>query len=215
MVSFEIHYEIHDRNQIGIPLVKLRYRHIDLSANTTLNAVHPFKLQITFARMGEPTQRKFMFEVMLPAFLCIALSMAMLQMLNYRKRHNALTTTTTATIECCAPSSCLLVFLLHFSSYAANASLLCFVLYTLVYPMQFLTQRSVAITLPIMKDDQRSLEILIYVAVLLKVIHTSAAWLHGRMSFISFLSFQVDIYLRAFLANQPLWSVSHWLGASA
>ncbi|XP_014089150.3 meckelin isoform X1 [Bactrocera oleae] len=170
VVSFEIHYEIHDRNQIGIPLVKLRYRHIDLSANTTLNAVHPFKLQITFARMGEPTQRKFMFEVMLPAFLCIALSMAMLQMLNYRKRHNALTTTTTATIECCAPSSCLLVFLLHFSSYAANASLLCFVLYTLVYPMQFLTQRSVAITLPIMKDDQRSLEILIYVAVLLKLI---------------------------------------------
>ncbi|XP_039969151.1 meckelin isoform X2 [Bactrocera tryoni] len=168
--SFEMYYEIHDRNQIGIPLVKLRYRHVDLSANATLNAVHPFKLQITFERIGEATQRKFIFEVMLPAFLFIALTMAMLQMLNYRKRHNTLTTTIAATTECCAPSSCLLEFLVHFSSYAANAALLCFVLYILVYPVQFLTQRSVAITLPIIKDDQRSLEILIYAAVLLKLI---------------------------------------------
>lgn len=173
--SFEIHYEIHEHNQIGIPLVKLRYRHIDMSANATLNAVHPFKLQITFVRMGEPTQRKFILEVMLTAFLFIALSMAVLQMLNYRKRHNVLTTTIAATNECCAPSSWLLEALLRFSSYAANASLLCFILYILVYPVQFLTQRSVAITLPIMKDDQRSLEILIYVAVLLKVIHLSAS----------------------------------------
>ncbi|XP_011182497.3 meckelin [Zeugodacus cucurbitae] len=167
--SFEMHYEIHDHNQIAVPLVKLRYRHIDMSANATLNAVHPFKLQISFERLGEPTQRKFIFEVILLAYLFIALSLAMLQMLNYRKRNSALTTTTAAGTECCAPSSCLLEFLLHFSSYAANASLLCFIIYILVYPVQFLTQRSIAITLPIMKDDQRSLEILIYVAVLLKL----------------------------------------------
>ncbi|XP_036341760.1 meckelin-like [Rhagoletis pomonella] len=161
---FEMHYEIHEHNQIGLPLVKLRYRHIDLSANATLNSVHPFKLQITFKRVGEAVHRRLMFESLLPSLLLSALAFALLQMYNFRKRCTAVTA------EFCAPSSCLLEFLLHFISYAANAILLSVLSYIFVYPLQFLAQRTVEITLPVMKDDQRSLEILIYVAFLLKLV---------------------------------------------
>ncbi|XP_054746873.1 meckelin [Anastrepha obliqua] len=164
---FEIHYEIHDNNQIGMPLVKLRYRHLDMSANASLHAVHPFKLQISFARVGEAAQRRLIFETLLPALLLIALAAGILQMYNFRKRNAAVSTATTS--EFCAPSSCLLEFLVHFISYAANAIILWFLLYMFAYPMHFLAQHTVEITLPIMKDDQRSLEILIYVAFLLKL----------------------------------------------
>ncbi|CAD6991074.1 unnamed protein product [Ceratitis capitata] len=168
--SFELHYKIYDNDQIGLPLVKLRYRHLDIGANTTLNAAHPFKMQITFERWGEHTQRRFIFEIVLPALLAIALLIAMFRMYNYRKRNSVVATATATSTEFCAPSTCLLEFLLHFISYAANALLLCFLFYICFYPLRFLMQRYVEITTPIMKNDQSSLQILIYVAGLLKLI---------------------------------------------
>ncbi|XP_067615839.1 meckelin isoform X3 [Eurosta solidaginis] len=167
----ELHYDIYNNNQIGLPLVKLRYRHLDLTTNVTLHELQPFKLQITFARAGEDSQRKLMIETLLPIFLLAALIMALLQLYNYRQRRTGLVSTAT-TAEIINSSLYLVEFLLHFISYAANAILLCFIIYMCVYPLQFLVQGSIEITLPIMKDDQSLLEILIYSAFSLRFIFT-------------------------------------------
>ncbi|KAI8120758.1 Meckelin [Lucilia cuprina] len=182
--KIELHYDIHKNNHISIPILKLHYRQIDFTNNTTLNSKYNFKLLITYERIGETAKGELVNEIALPLFLLIALVVALFKANNSRKRRtSSLVTTSSSTTPLTAATASqnnndddfchftfFTEFLLHLISYMALAFLICFLLHVFINSLVFLSQDNVKLTLPIVKD-QRSLELIIYAALILKLIY--------------------------------------------
>lgn len=162
----EIHYDIHDHNQISIPVVRLRYRHIEFTNNTTLGMPLKFQFIINNDRIGQGADGEMVNEVALPVLLLLALVAALFRANNTRKRRS--THGTDNSNEDFCHFAFFTEFLLNLISYMALAFLLCFLLHVFVNSLTYLTQSTVQLTLPIVKDH-RSLELIIYAALILKV----------------------------------------------
>ncbi|TMW49319.1 hypothetical protein DOY81_005619, partial [Sarcophaga bullata] len=176
----ELHYDIFENNQISIPILKLHYRHIEFTNNTTLDSKYNIKLTTSYKRIGETNKGELVNEIALPLTLLVALISALVKANNNRKRRFSCATSM-STMPLTSSSSIqnnedfchfhyFTEFLLHLISYMAVAFLFCFLLHVFVNSIAFLSQHNVKLTLPIVKD-QRSLELIIYAALILKMIY--------------------------------------------
>ncbi|XP_065371679.1 meckelin [Calliphora vicina] len=177
--KIELHYDIHENNRISVPLLKLHYRHIEFTNNTTLNTQYNFKLSITYERIRATAKGELVNEIVLPLSLLLALVTALFKANNTRKRRSSCGSTSSSTPLTAASQNnnddfCHFTFftefLLHLISYMALAFLVCFLLHVFMNSLTFLSQDNVELTLPIVKD-QRSLELIIYAALILKLIY--------------------------------------------
>ena len=202
----ELHYDIHEDNQISIPILKLHYRHIEFTNNTTLDSKYNLKFSISYRRIGETTKGELVNEIALPLTLLMALVSALVKANNSRKRRFSYATSM-STMPLASSSSIqnnedfchfhyFTEFLLHLISYMAVAFLFCFLLHVFVNSIAFLSQHNVKLTLPIVKD-QRSLELIIYAALILKVTytHTHTHTLCFTYTYISFIHIHSYILL--------------------
>ncbi|EDV91087.1 GH16135 [Drosophila grimshawi] len=83
----ELHYSIQAGNRIGLPLLRLRYRHIELgTGNASLSQVYPFRLRVHFEHVRQGVAAKLVLELVLPLFLVLALVAAVLRLQNLRRR---------------------------------------------------------------------------------------------------------------------------------
>ncbi|XP_075145262.1 meckelin isoform X2 [Haematobia irritans] len=169
----QLHYDIHSDNRISIPVLKLRYRHIEFTNNTTLQMPLKFKFIISYDRIQQDTTLKgagLINEVGLPLLLLLAMVIAFLRARNTRKRRCLSGTNDNGEDFC--HFAYFTEFLLHLISYMALAFLLCFLLCITINSLAYLTQSTVDLTLPLVKD-QSSLELLVYAAFVLKLIFVS------------------------------------------
>lgn len=174
----ELHYDIHSDNQISIPILKLRYRHIEFTTNTTLGMPLKFQFIISNDRLrqeGVTTNGgggELVNEIALPVLLLLAVLAALIRARNTRKRRCPSGTMNDQEDFC--HFAYFTEFLLHLISYMAVAFLLCFLLCIVINSLAYLTQTTVELTVPIVRD-QRSLELIIYAALVLKVC-TTTTW---------------------------------------
>ncbi|KAH8278945.1 hypothetical protein KR018_011599 [Drosophila ironensis] len=143
--DLELHYSL-DKDQpdrVGLPLIRLRYRHIELDAgNTSLGQPYPFRLRITFEQMKRGWEW-LVLEVALPLLLLLALVAAVFRLQNLRRRRKT---------DLCQMSS-LLEFLLQMAGNAAYALL-----------------GSALLLLMLQSSSPRLLKILLYPACLLQLL---------------------------------------------
>ncbi|KAH8381804.1 hypothetical protein KR009_000282 [Drosophila setifemur] len=113
--DLELHYSL-DKDQpdrVGLPLIRLRYRHIELGAgNSSLSQLHPFRLRISYEQVKRGWDW-LVLEVFLPLLLLLALTAAAFRLQNLRRRRKA---------DLCQMSS-LMEFLLQLAGNVAYALL--------------------------------------------------------------------------------------------
>ncbi|KAM7363173.1 meckelin isoform 3-T3 [Cochliomyia hominivorax] len=187
--KIQLHYDIHDNNHISIPILRLHYRHIEFTSNSSLNTRYNFKMIITFTRIGESAKGELLNEIALPISLFLALVIALFKANNKRKRRSSFCASMSSSSATHLTGSLqnnnnnnnnnnddfchftfFTEFLLHLISYMAIAFLICFLLHVFMNSLVFLSQDNIELTLPIVKD-QRSLELIIYAALILKLIY--------------------------------------------
>ncbi|KAM7363172.1 meckelin isoform 2-T2 [Cochliomyia hominivorax] len=190
--KIQLHYDIHDNNHISIPILRLHYRHIEFTSNSSLNTRYNFKMIITFTRIGESAKGELLNEIALPISLFLALVIALFKANNKRKRRSSFCASMSSSSATHLTGSLqnnnnnnnnnnddfchftfFTEFLLHLISYMAIAFLICFLLHVFMNSLVFLSQDNIELTLPIVKD-QRSLELIIYAALILKLINIDA-----------------------------------------
>uniref|UniRef100_A0A1I8Q9F9 Meckelin n=1 Tax=Stomoxys calcitrans TaxID=35570 RepID=A0A1I8Q9F9_STOCA len=169
--KIQLHYDIHSDNHISIPVLKLRYRHIEFTNNTTLEMPLKFQFIISNDRISRDTVHaaELVNEIALPLLLLLALIVAFVRARNTRKRRCPSGTNDN---EDFCHFAYFTEFLLHLISYMALAFLLCFLLCITINSLTYLTQSTLDFTLPLIRD-QRSLELIIYAALVLKLIFVS------------------------------------------
>ncbi|XP_073823646.1 meckelin [Musca autumnalis] len=174
--KLELHYDIHDDNRISVPVLKLRFRHIEFTNNTTLDMPLKFQFAISFQRIedangggGGGSSGELANEIALPLLLLLAVVGGLIRARNTRKRRCLAAATTSSSSEDFCHFAFFTEFLLHLISYMAIAFLLCFLLCIVINALTYLSQTTVELTVPIVKD-QRSLEVIIYAAFVLKLI---------------------------------------------
>ncbi|KAM8706181.1 hypothetical protein ACLKA7_010459 [Drosophila subpalustris] len=82
----QLEYSIRAGNLIGLPLLRLRYRHIELTGNATLSQLYPFRLKVHFERLEQGVAAQLVLELALPLLLLIASIAALLRLQNLRRR---------------------------------------------------------------------------------------------------------------------------------
>ncbi|SPP82563.1 meckelin [Drosophila guanche] len=112
--DLELHYTLDEKHKdrVGLPLIRLRYRHIELTGNASLSESHPFRLRVTYQKTARGWYWLIM-EVALPLLLLLAFTAAAFRLQNLRRRRHA---------ELCQTSS-LLELLLQLASNVAYALL--------------------------------------------------------------------------------------------
>ncbi|XP_017140775.1 meckelin [Drosophila miranda] len=112
--DLELHYTLDGshRDRVGLPLIRLRYRHIELAGNASLAQTYPFRMRVTYQKT-ERGWKWLILEVALPLLLLLAFSAAAFRLQNLRRRRHA---------ELCQASS-LWEFLLQLASNVAYAFL--------------------------------------------------------------------------------------------
>ncbi|XP_005188260.2 meckelin [Musca domestica] len=165
--KLELHYDIHDDNRISIPILKLRYRHIEFTNNTTLDMPLKFQFIISNRRIEKGaggSNGELANEIILPILLLLAVVAALIRARNIRKRQYLAPNN-----EDFCHFAYFTEFLLHLISYMALVFLLCYLLCVIINSLTYLNQTTVELTVPIVKD-QRSLEVIVYAALVLKLI---------------------------------------------
>ncbi|KAH8316038.1 hypothetical protein KR074_010360 [Drosophila pseudoananassae] len=144
--DLEIHYSV-DKDQpdrVGLPLIRLRYRHIELgTGNSSLSQSYPFRLRISYRQVKRGWEW-LVLEVALPLLLLLALAAAVFRLQNLRRRRKT---------DLCQMSS-LLEFLLHFAGNVAYALL-----------------GTALMLLALQTSNTRLLKLLIYPACLLQLLY--------------------------------------------
>ncbi|XP_002054171.3 meckelin [Drosophila virilis] len=95
----ELQYSIQDGHRIGLPLLRLRYRHIELAGNASLTQLYPFRLRVHFEQVRQGVAAKLLMELALPLLLLVALVAALLRLQNLRRRRRTELCQTTNLLE--------------------------------------------------------------------------------------------------------------------
>ncbi|XP_062127014.1 meckelin [Drosophila sulfurigaster albostrigata] len=127
----QLEYSIQPGHTIGLPLLRLRYRHIELTGNATLTQLYPFRLVVKFERLHPGVAAQLLLELALPLLLLLASIAALLRLQNLRRRRGA---------ELCQTSN-LLELLLQLS---ANVALALLVTALLLLALQAFNPRQLA-----------------------------------------------------------------------
>ncbi|XP_002072185.3 meckelin [Drosophila willistoni] len=142
----ELHYTVEEDQRVGLPLIRVRYRLIELAGgNVSLSQSFPFQLKLSYERL----QRSWdwlILEIALPLLLLVAFAAAVFRFQNIRRRRQS---------ECCQISN-ILEFLLELATNVAWALL-----------------ATVLLMLLLQATSLRTLKLLIYIAFWLQFLYLS------------------------------------------
>ncbi|XP_037954994.1 meckelin isoform X2 [Teleopsis dalmanni] len=165
--SFQLFYKIHDENTISIPIIKLRYRSIELNDNSSLSDLYSFKIDIKFEKMDEMLKSDQHLSITVTILLFITIGISILHTYNSKKRRSLMDA---LQIRDICDFSCITEFFLHFFSNTSNAILLGTFLLAVINSLTYLFQETIKLTLPLNKV-QHTFDVLIFTALLLKAIY--------------------------------------------
>lgn len=85
----DLKYTMQAGRRLGLPLLRLSYRHIDITGNASLTQLYPFRLRVHFEQLQQSGTAKLLLELALPLLLLFALVAALLHLQNLRRRRRA------------------------------------------------------------------------------------------------------------------------------
>ncbi|XP_017967328.1 meckelin [Drosophila navojoa] len=85
----ELKYNVQPGQRLGLPLLRLSYRHIEITGNASLTQLYPFQLRIRFEQLNQSGTAKLLLELALPLLLLLAFVAALLRLQNLRRRRRA------------------------------------------------------------------------------------------------------------------------------
>ncbi|ALC45311.1 CG15923 [Drosophila busckii] len=85
----ELQYTVHPGQRIGLPLLRLNYRNIEIADNASLKQLHPFQLSISFVDSRQRHKTQLLLKLALPLLLLWAFAAALFRLQNLRRRRAA------------------------------------------------------------------------------------------------------------------------------
>lgn len=85
----QLEYSIQAGNRIGLPLLRLSYRHIEVTANASLTQLYPFRLSVQVEQQRAGGATRLLLELALPLLLFFASISALLRLHTRRRRRRA------------------------------------------------------------------------------------------------------------------------------
>lgn len=165
----ELHTVIFEGNQIGVPLVKMKYRYLDFSQNFTLDSRLPFEFVISFVRQGEKSINEVLNQLSFPMLLILTVALTLLRMWSLLRQRQGISASPLSSVnneDFC--SITLVEFLLQLADYTSFALLIYFLLYVYLNSLIYYTQNYAELTLPLLKG-YNYLQFVMCAAAVLKV----------------------------------------------
>ncbi|KAH8409753.1 hypothetical protein KR222_004021 [Zaprionus bogoriensis] len=82
----QLYYSLQAGNRIGLPQLRLSYRHIELTGNASLEQLYPFRLSVHCEQRQSSGAARLLLELALPLLLLLASMAALLRLQNLRRR---------------------------------------------------------------------------------------------------------------------------------
>uniref|UniRef100_A0A1B0BKJ5 Meckelin n=1 Tax=Glossina palpalis gambiensis TaxID=67801 RepID=A0A1B0BKJ5_9MUSC len=175
----ELHTVIFEGNQIGVPLIKMKYRYLDFSQNLTLDSRLPFEFVISFVRQGEQSINELLNELSFPMLLILTVALTLLRMWTLLRQRQSISASPLSSVnnnqDFC--SITLVEFLLQLADYTSFALLIYFLLYVHLNSLIYYTQSYAELTLPLLKG-YNYLQFIMCAAAILKLITTFTKFWH-------------------------------------